>query len=117
MADTINAERDDKLAALNSATLGVEMPQITLPDGSKVQTGTVGALLVNIRAYNEAHSTGGLEKKTQLEALMRATLPLLDRVGLFDLFRPEEWIAGDNEGRKAVGRLYQEFKLQQQQQQ
>lgn len=46
MADTINAERDDKLAALNSATLGVEMPQITLPDGSKVQTGTVGLAIL-----------------------------------------------------------------------
>lgn len=30
------------LAALNSAVLGAKMPEITLPDGSKVQTGTVG---------------------------------------------------------------------------
>lgn len=37
-----NAVSGSKLAALNSATLGAEMPQITLPDGSKVQTGTVG---------------------------------------------------------------------------
>ena len=30
------------LTALNSATLGAAMPEITLPDGSKVQTGTIG---------------------------------------------------------------------------
>lgn len=44
MADKTNTNSDSgsKLAALNSATLGAEMPQITLPDGSKVQTGTVG---------------------------------------------------------------------------
>jgi hypothetical protein len=33
---------DSKLADLNSATLGAKMPEITLPDGSVVQTGTVG---------------------------------------------------------------------------
>lgn len=45
---------------------------------------------------------------------MAAALPLLDRVGLFDLFTPDEWIQliiqGTNEGRRAVGRLYKEFK-------
>jgi hypothetical protein len=33
--------RED-LAAINSAALGAKFPEITLPDGSKVQTGTVG---------------------------------------------------------------------------
>lgn len=33
---------NSKLANLNSATLGTNMPEITLPDGSVVQTGTVG---------------------------------------------------------------------------
>lgn len=33
---------NSKLANLNSATLGAKMPEITLPDGSVVQTGTVG---------------------------------------------------------------------------
>ena len=28
------------------------LPAVTLPDGSKVQTGTVGALLVNIKLYD-----------------------------------------------------------------
>ncbi|KAI1137784.1 hypothetical protein F5Y05DRAFT_62032 [Hypoxylon sp. FL0543] len=111
MADSTDS--GSKLAALNSATLGVEMPQITLPDGSKVQTGTVGALLINIRAYNEAHRAGEKDKMAALEEAMRTTLPLLDKVGMFDLFRPEEWIEGDNEGRKAVGKMYLEFKSQQ----
>jgi hypothetical protein len=31
-----------KLADLNSATLGAKMPEITLPDGTVVQTGTIG---------------------------------------------------------------------------
>lgn len=44
MTDNAIVDRDNKLAALNSATLGAEMPQITLPDGSKVQTGTMGSV-------------------------------------------------------------------------
>ncbi|KAI2620621.1 hypothetical protein GGS26DRAFT_302889 [Hypomontagnella submonticulosa] len=110
MAD--NSDSGSRLAALNSVTLGAKMPQITLADGTKLQTGTVGALLINIRSYNEAHKAGDRAKMEQLKEAMRATLPLLDRVGMFDLFRPEEWIAGDNEGRKAVGKMYQEFKSQ-----
>ena len=43
MANNASVDRESKLAALNSATLGAEMPQITLPDGSKVQTGTMGS--------------------------------------------------------------------------
>lgn len=43
---------------------------------------------------------------------MSATLPLLDKVGMFDLFRPEEWIQGDNEGRRAVGKMFLDFKAQ-----
>lgn len=129
-----NTDSGSKLAALNSATLGVEMPQITLPDGSKVQTGTMGyvfnithhlleltaklqtysALLINIRAYNEAHKAGDKEKTALLEESMRATLPLLEKVGMFGLFSPEEWIQGDNEGRKVVGKLYQQYKSEQQ---
>ncbi|KAI1206501.1 uncharacterized protein F4807DRAFT_233306 [Annulohypoxylon truncatum] len=108
-----NTDDGSRLASLNSATLGAEMPQITLPDGTKVQTGTVGALLINIRTYNEAYKAGDKGKLAQLEEAMRATLPLLGRVGMFDLFSPEEWIQGDNEGRRVVGKLYQQFKSEQ----
>jgi hypothetical protein len=68
------------------------------------------ALLINIRAYNAAHAARDTAKTQALENSFKAALPLLDKVGLFDLFTPEEWIQGNNEGRKAVGRLYQEFK-------
>jgi hypothetical protein len=46
-------ESGDKLAAINNATIGTEMPVVTLPDGSKIQTGTVATLLINIRSYDE----------------------------------------------------------------
>ncbi|EHA23126.1 hypothetical protein CBS63078_4679 [Aspergillus niger] len=97
------------LVALNSSTLGTAMPEVTLPDGSKVQTGTVGALLVNIRAYNDAHAAGDKVKMDTLRMALRAAIPLLTKVGMFDLFPPEEWIQGDNEGRKLVGQMYLEL--------
>ncbi|KAI0111734.1 hypothetical protein F4814DRAFT_450409 [Daldinia grandis] len=106
MADNTSVDCDSNLAALNSATLGAEMPQITLPDR------IYSALLINIRAYNEAHKVDK-NKKTQLQESMRATLPLLEKVGMFDLFTAEEWISGNNEGRKVVGKMYQEFKSRQ----
>ncbi|KAI0970131.1 hypothetical protein F4678DRAFT_148194 [Xylaria arbuscula] len=105
-----NTTPGSALSDLNSSTLGAKFPEVTLPDGSKVQTGTVGALLVNIRAYNEAHAAGDTAKTKALEASFEAALPLLDKVGLFDLFTPNEWIQGNNQGRMAVGQLYQEFK-------
>ncbi|CAG9951016.1 unnamed protein product [Clonostachys rosea f. rosea IK726] len=63
------------LQNINSATLGVAMPEITLPDGSKVQTGTVGALLVNIKGYNQAHATQDTTSMAQLEPAMKAAIP------------------------------------------
>jgi hypothetical protein len=68
---------------------------------------------VNIRTYNAAHAAGDSATARTIEASFKAALPLLDKVGLFDLFKPDEWIQGDNEGRKTVGRLYQEFKSSQ----
>ncbi|KAI5925430.1 hypothetical protein F4810DRAFT_79272 [Camillea tinctor] len=110
MATTTNQEAGNStLAALNSATMGVTFPEITLSDGTVVQTGTVGALLINIRAYNAAHASGDTVTKARLEESFRAALPLLHKVGLFDLFPPEEWVRGGNEGRRAVGRAYVEF--------
>ncbi|CAG9946895.1 unnamed protein product [Clonostachys rosea f. rosea IK726] len=97
------------LQNINSATLGVAMPEITLPDGSKVQTGTVGALLVNIKGYNQAHATQDTTSMAQLEPAMKAAIPLLSKVGMFELFSAEEWIQGDNEGRKFVGRAYLDY--------
>lgn len=49
---------------------------------------------------------------TELRERMKAPLPLLDRLGFFELFTPEEWINGSrkNEGRKVVGQLFLEYK-------
>ena len=60
------------------------MPIVTLPDGSKVQTGTVGALIVNIRTYDELLDQGSSAdqgKKKELEDRMTASLPLLNKAG------------------------------------
>jgi hypothetical protein len=65
----------------------------------------VRALLINIKAYNEAHGRGDVDKMAKLREAMRSSLPLLKKVGMFDLFTPDEWINGDNEGRKLVGKL------------
>ncbi|KAH6657170.1 hypothetical protein BKA67DRAFT_532397 [Truncatella angustata] len=92
------------LADLDSATLGAKMPEITLADGTVVQTGTVGALLMNIKACSKAHAAGDGEKMAKLQEATCASLPLL-QVGIFDLFTPEEWAQGSNEGRKLVGKL------------
>lgn len=66
-----------------------------------------------MRAYNAAHAAGDTATTARLEEAMAAALPLLDKVALFDLFTPDEWIQGSNEGRRAVGRLYKEFKAKQ----
>lgn len=42
---------DKTLADLNSATLGAKMPEITLADGTVVQTGTVGYGHTNVVLY------------------------------------------------------------------
>lgn len=103
-----------ELTRLNSATLGAEMPEITLANGQKVQTGTVGALLRNIFAYDELirllDSTTEAQKNqlnaevAKYELMLKTPLPLLQKVGLFDLFSPEEWVNGGTPGRKFVGR-------------
>ncbi|MTW12584.1 hypothetical protein GM658_18400 [Pseudoduganella eburnea] len=90
----------DDLASINQKILadGESLPLVQLKDGSKVQTGTVATMLRNIALYN-AGERGDIER--QLEA----AIPTVAKVGLFDLFPPEEWIAGSNEGRRLVGML------------
>jgi hypothetical protein len=62
-------------------------------------------LLVNIRTYNEAHAAQDATRMAQLEADIGSALPLLRKVGLFELFPPEQWMQGSNEGRKLIGKL------------
>ncbi|PYH92072.1 hypothetical protein BO71DRAFT_432238 [Aspergillus ellipticus CBS 707.79] len=99
------ASSNPDLVTLNSSTLGTKMPEVTLPDGSKVQTGTVGALLINIRAYNKAYAAGDYAQMDTLQVALAAAVPLLKKVGMSELFRPEEWIQGDNKGRSLVGTI------------
>ncbi|RZZ86016.1 DUF7709 family protein [Pseudoxanthomonas winnipegensis] len=75
---------------------GESLPSVRLKDGSRVQTGTVGAMLQNVVRYN-AGERGEVERELEL------AVPTLIKVGLFDLFTPEEWIAGDNPGRRLLG--------------
>ncbi|KAI1318147.1 hypothetical protein F5Y16DRAFT_136176 [Xylariaceae sp. FL0255] len=104
----------DSASEVVSSTLGTKFPEITLPDGTKVQTGTIGSLLLNVKAYNAAYEAGDKAKMEALESSFKTALPLLDKFGFFDLFTPEEWIQGDNQGRKAVGRLCLELSAGQQ---
>lgn len=90
----------DNLAVINQKILadGESLPLVQLKDGSKVQTGTVATMLRNIALYN-AGERGDIERE------LEAAIPTVAKVGLFDLFPPNEWIAGSNEGRRLVGTL------------
>ena len=91
-------EHTKQLAAVNSKILadGQSLPTVQLKDGSKVQTGTVATMLQNVSLYN-AGQRGQIERELEL------SVPTLVKVGLFDLFDPDEWIAGKNPGRAFVG--------------
>jgi hypothetical protein len=88
----------DNPAATKIFAEGESLPLVQLKDGSKVQTGTVATMLRNIALYN-AGERGDVERE------LEAAIPTVAKVGLFDLFPPEEWIAGSNAGRRLVGML------------
>ncbi|MEI8595269.1 DUF7709 family protein [Photobacterium sp. Hal280] len=87
-----------QLGAINQKVVadGETLPAVTLKDGSKVQTGTVATMLHNIALYN-AGQRGAIEKELTL------AIPTLIKIGLFDLFSPDEWANGTNPGRRFVG--------------
>lgn len=98
----------DSLQAINNKTLGTAanaFPVVTLPSGEKVPTGTVGALLVNIKAYDVA---GDRATQDALEQAIRAAVPVLRKVGMFDLFAPDEWASATSKGRSLVGAIAKE---------
>ena len=84
---------------------GAALPAIQLKDGSTVQTGTVAAMLKNIERFNAGECNVDDEARRELERCV----PVLLRVGLFQLFAPDEWIRSngehDNPGRRFVGEL------------
>ena len=60
------------------------MPTVTLPDGRKVQTGTVGALIVNIKEYDQIVAQGAdgdAKKKEELEDKFKAAMITLKIAG------------------------------------
>ena len=87
-----------ELKAINEKILapGESLPAVKLADGSRVQTGTVATMLANIRRY-DAGERGEVEKELEM------SVPTLFKVGLFDLFPPEEWVKGASPGRRFVG--------------
>lgn len=66
-------------------------------------------MLQNIKSYNALDSNASQEEKETLEDAFRAAMPLLVKVGFFDLFEPEEWVNGSgaakSPGRQFVGKL------------
>lgn len=97
MSDAI-LENTEQLGSINRKVVaeGENLPAVKLKDGSTVQTGTVATMLHNIELYN-AGQRGEVERELVL------AIPTLVKVGLFDLFDPDEWMAGNNPGRRFVG--------------
>ena len=85
---------------------------VTLSSGERVPTGTVAAFLFNLKAYDDIYelqaggSSGSSDlqeaqdslelqaKKKDIEDDIRMSLPMLRKLGLFELFGVEEWGAG-----------------------
>lgn len=99
-----NVENADQLAAINHKILsdGQVLPAVELKDGSRVQTGTVATMLHNVNLYNAG-------ERGQVEQELELAIPTLVKVGLFDLFAPDEWINGSNPGRRFVGERAKEY--------
>ncbi|MGP9767734.1 DUF7709 family protein [Halomonas sp. AOP13-D3-9] len=97
-------ENSAQLAEANQKIVseGQVLPAVQLKDGSKVQTGTVATMLHNIKLYNSGER-GQVEKELEL------AVPTLVKVGLFELFAPDDWINGSNTGRRFVGELAKSY--------
>lgn len=97
-------ENTASLGAINRKLVaeGEKLPVVKLKDGSNVQTGTVAAMLHNVSLYN-AGARGEIERELEM------AVPTLVKVGLLDLFTPDEWIDGNNPGRRFVGEKAKEF--------
>lgn len=108
MSNTIESPADDlnvdALSHINQKITASKdsLPSVMLKDGSVVQTGTVATVLYNIALYNAG-------ERGQVEQELALAIPTLFKVGLFDLFPPQQWIDGDNPGRSYVGMQAQAF--------
>lgn len=97
---TKKPDHTENLGKINKKIIaeGENLPLVKLKDGSSVQTGTVATMLHNIRLYDQG-------ERGEVEQQLEMAIPTLFKVGLFDLFAPEEWIRGESAGRKFVGEL------------
>ncbi|MEB5476130.1 DUF7709 family protein [Acinetobacter pollinis] len=93
-----------KLSKVNQKVLqeSQSFPTVKLKDGTPVQTGTVAALLYNIQLYNQG-------ERGPIEEEMRLAIPILFKIGFFELFPPNEWISKENFGRNFVGHAAQAY--------
>jgi hypothetical protein len=93
---------DDPLKSINEKILanteGQSFPVVQLVDGSIVRTGTFATFVYNIFEYNKKPSL-------ELENEIRAAIPTLIKIGLFNLFEPNEWMSTTNKGRHLVGTI------------
>lgn len=71
----------------------------------------MGALIVGIKAYDKliAEGTAEQDKIVKLEESFKTAILLLKKVGMFDVFPPEDWVRGISTGRRRVGELYFEL--------
>lgn len=104
-----DVDNTSELAGVNDKIVaeGEAFAATRLKDGSRVQTGTVATMLHNIELYN-AGERGQIERELEL------AIPTLAKIGLFDLFPPEEWASAHNSGRAFRGKLAQEYFVKQQ---
>ena len=81
-------------------------------------TGTVTALLLNISTYDalisqkEAGGEGAQDldqKLAQVADEIKDAVPVLVKLGMFDLFSVDEWCAGNRPGRNLVGKFTKEL--------
>lgn len=102
-------EGTEQLTNVNQKVVeqGEVLPMVKLKDGTQVQTGTVATMLYNIQLYNE-----GARGEVEQELIL--AIPTLFKVGLFDLFSINEWVQGDNAGRKFVGEHAKQYALKHQ---
>jgi len=106
----------EKLSEVNQK-LGA-FPIVRLASGQRVPTGTVATLLLNIRTYDGLVAQKGtsrdgaaeIERQTaQVADEIKAAVPVLLKLGMFELFSVDEWSAGAHPGRNLVGKFAKEL--------
>lgn len=94
-----NIGHTDALAGINQriVSAGEILPAVRLAAGSRVQMGTVAAMLRNVQRFNDG-------ERGQVEVELRMAIPTMTNVGLSEFFSPDEWIGNTgNAARRFVG--------------